>query len=118
MSDDEVVPIPEMTDDLEDGGGAVDPESYKDATYYGLPENVRKAIDLAKSRSKHSGFYDKLKNVSDKVGVFTSVFYTRMPKFERQYIDRKRRRLEVMVLQEQKAIEEIVAAEKRKANVE
>lgn len=112
-SDDEVVPIPEAArSEGSSERGTV--EEYRDAAYYALPENVRKAVDLAKVKSKHSEFYDKLKNLNDKVGVFTSVFYTRVPKFERNYIDRKRKRLERMMFQEQKQIEDFVEHEKRK----
>ena len=69
-------------------------EDYKNAAYWSLPENVRKAIDFAKSKEKHSDFYGRLNNVNSKLEVYNQVFYTKVPKFERVFMERKRKKLE------------------------
>lgn len=35
-------------------------ENWKDTAYFRLPENVRKAVDIAKLKSHHSEFWYKL----------------------------------------------------------
>ena len=75
-------------------------EDYKNEAYWSLPENVRNAIDFARTKSKHSDFYGKLKGLTDKLGVYTQVFYTKAPKFERVFLERKRKKLEQMMLKE------------------
>ena len=56
-------------------------ESYKNKAYWNLPENVRNAIDLAKMKSKHSEFYYKLQTLNDKIYVFRTHFYSKMPAY-------------------------------------
>jgi len=56
-------------------------ESYKNKAYWSLPENVRKAIDTAKQRSQHSDFYYRLQNLNDKILIFRSIFYSKVPTF-------------------------------------
>ena len=46
-------------------------QNYKTKQYYKLPVNVRKAIDLARQKSKHSDFYYELKSLNDKINVYT-----------------------------------------------
>ena len=65
-------------------------ESYKTKAYWQLPENVRNAIDVAKMKAKHSEFYYRLQRLSNKILVFRSVFYSRIPKFQRAYAEAKR----------------------------
>lgn len=69
-------------------------EDYKNEAYWSLPENVRKAIDFARTKQKHSDFFGKLQSLNDKLGVYTQVFYTKAPKFERVFLERKRKKLE------------------------
>jgi hypothetical protein len=54
---------------------------WRNAAYYRLPENVRAAIDVAKMKSKHTEFWYRLQTLNDKIFVFRSVFYTRMPTY-------------------------------------
>ena len=67
--------------------------SYKDATYWALPDNVRTAIDVAKSKAKHSEFYYRLQTLNDKIFVFQHVYYNKMPSFQRAFFERKKREL-------------------------
>lgn len=81
------------SEDAEEDGSYVDDEnssqnmmkiidqSYKTKAYWQLPENVRNAIDVAKKKANHSEFYYRLQRLSDKILVFRSVFYSRIPKF-------------------------------------
>ena len=53
--------------------------NWQNDQYWTLPENVRKAIDVAKLKRKNSEFYYKLKLLNDKIHIFTSIFYSKMP---------------------------------------
>lgn len=63
--------------------------SYKNEAYWQLPENVRNAIDLAKMKSQHSEFYYRLQTLNDKILVFRSIFYNRMPSYQRAFLEKK-----------------------------
>ena len=65
-------------------------QSYKNEAYRKLPENVRRAIDVAKLKSKHSDFYYKLKNLNEKILIFKSIFYSKVPKHQRLFLERKK----------------------------
>jgi len=54
---------------------------WRNKAYWRLPENVRHAIDVAKMKSKHSEFWYKLETLNDKIYIFRSIFYSRMPAF-------------------------------------
>lgn len=71
----------------------IDP-SYKNEAYYALPENVRSAIDVAKAKSKHSEFYYRLQNLNDKIFVFRNMYYSRMPTYQKIFLERKKKELE------------------------
>jgi hypothetical protein len=64
--------------------------NYKNSSYWALPDNVRHAIDCARKKSKHSDFYNRLRSLNDKIGVYKKVFYTKTPKYEKVFMDRKR----------------------------
>jgi hypothetical protein len=64
--------------------------NYKNSAYWALPENVRHAIDCARKKSKHSDFYNRLRSLNDKIGVYKKVFYTKTPKYEKVFMERKR----------------------------
>ena len=68
--------------------------SYKNKAYWSLPENVRNAIDIAKQKSKYSEFYHKLNTLNEKIFVFRTVFYGRLPSFQRKFIEKKKKMLE------------------------
>lgn len=46
-----------------------------------------------------------MKSLTDKLAVYTQVFYTKAPKFERVFMERKRKKLEEMMLKEQEELE-------------
>lgn len=77
--------------------------SYKNGAYWQLPENVRNAIDLAKMKSQHSEFYYRLQTLNDKILVFRSIFYNKMPSYQRAFLQKKQQELE-FTLQEQKKL--------------
>ena len=70
-------------------GGTKQDHSYKNKAYWNLPENVRNAIDLAKMKQKHSEFYYKLQTLNDKIYVFRTHFYTKMPAYQRAFLEKK-----------------------------
>ena len=76
-------------------------QSYKTAGYWALPENVRHAIDVAREKSRHSDFYNRLKSLNDKIHVYKRIFYTKTPKYEEMFYERKRKRLEALMRREQ-----------------
>ena len=55
--------------------------SWKNDQYWALPENVRKAIDMAKMKKKHSDFYYRLRLLNDKIHIFTDIFYSKVPQY-------------------------------------
>ena len=44
-----------------------------------LPENVRNAIAKSASKSKHSDFYYRLRNLNEKIKIYTDNFYDKVP---------------------------------------
>ena len=80
--------------------------NYKNSAYWALPDNVRHAIDCARKKSKHSDFYNRLRSLNDKIGVYKKVFYTKTPNYEKVFMDRKRQRLEELMLKEQRELED------------
>lgn len=88
--------------------------NYKNSAYWALPDNVRQAIDIARRKSKHSDFYNRLRSLNDKIGVYKKVFYTKTPNYEKVFMDRKRQRLEELMLREQRELENFMRVEARK----
>ena len=58
---------------------------WQTPAYHKLSENRQKAIDNANEKAKHSEFYYKLQNLNDKIVVFRSMFYDKVPKHEKFY---------------------------------
>jgi hypothetical protein len=58
---------------------------WKNSQYWSLPENVRNAIDVAQMKKKHSDFYYQLRLLNDKIHVFTSIFYNKVPKYQKAW---------------------------------
>lgn len=77
-------------------------ESWKNASYWKLPENVRSAIDIARKKAHHSDFYYRLEVLNDKLLVFQDMFYTNMPQHQKTFYERKKYELEEK-LEEQRA---------------
>lgn len=93
----EVSDSEEAEEDDQSSSSEEDPdakENYKNEHYWSLPENVRHAIDTAKKDSKHSDFYGRLRSLTDKIGVYKTLFYTKAPAFERVFYEKKRQKLE------------------------
>ena len=62
---------------------------WQNDKYWKLPENVRNAIDLANIKSKHTAFWYRLQTLNDKIFVFRSVFYGRMPSYQKAFYLKK-----------------------------
>ena len=71
-----------------------DDAHWKNKEYFRLPENVRNAIDMAEMKQKHTGFFYKLQTLNDKIFVYRSVFYNRMPEHQRIFMEKKKAKLE------------------------
>lgn len=54
-----------------------------------MPDNVRKAIDIAMRKRKHSEFFYQLEDLNAKIRIYKSVFYDKVTKFEQHYKLRK-----------------------------
>lgn len=52
-----------------------------------------------------------MSSLNDKIGVYKRIFYTRTPKFEKAFIERKRERLEELMRKEQKELENFMMPE-------
>lgn len=61
---------------------------------------MRHAIDVAKMKSKHSEFWYRLQTLNDKIFIYRSVFYSRMPAYQRAFLEKKRQALEVKLKEE------------------
>ena len=92
----------EMVVDCSGGG-----YHWQNDKYWKLPENVRHAIDVAEMKQKHTEFWRRLQTMNDKIYVFRSVFYSKMPSYQRAFYEKK-----------QKALEERLAKEKEQAEQE
>ena len=66
---------------------------------------MRKAIDVAKMKSKHSEFYYRLQTLNDKIFVFRNVYYDKMPNFQRVFLERKKKELELKLARQKKMFE-------------
>jgi hypothetical protein len=62
---------------------------WQNENYWKLPENVRNAIDIANIKQKHTSFYHRLLTLNDKIFVFRSVFYGRMPSYQKAFYLKK-----------------------------
>ena len=61
---------------------------------------------MSKKKSKHSDFYNKLAELNDKIFVYKKVFYSKAPKYEKAFIEKKiREKLEKMMRDQQLEIE-------------
>ena len=69
-------------------------DPWKNKQYWLLPESVRKAIDIAQKKQRHSDFYYRLETLNDKIYIFRSIYYTNMPSFQRAFMEKKRKALE------------------------
>ena len=52
-----------------------------------------------------------MSSLNDKIGVYKRIFYTRTPRFEKAFIERKRERLEELMQKEQKELENFMMPE-------
>ena len=73
--------------------GEINESEWKNEQYYQLPENVRTAIDTAKMKQKHSDFYNRLRLLNDKIHIFTSIFYNKVPKYQMNWYQQKQKLL-------------------------
>ena len=65
---------------------------YRDKLYWALPENVRHAVDIANPDGTE--FYSQLCQMNDKIGIYKRVFYSKQPKFEKVFNQKKKKELE------------------------
>lgn len=52
-----------------------------------------------------------MRSLNDKIGVYKKIFYTKTPRYEQVYQDRKRKRLEALMRKEQAELENIMIQE-------
>ena len=62
--------------------------SWRNQQYWALPENVRKAIDMAKMKKRHSDFYYKLTLLNEKINIFTNIFYSKVPQYQLNWYEK------------------------------
>ena len=46
-----------------------------------LPENVQQVVVKSLERAKHSDFYFKLRGLTDKINLYTEMFYDKVPAY-------------------------------------
>lgn len=47
---------------------------------------MRAAIELSQVKSKHSEFYYKLRGLNERIKIYKSSFYDKIPSFQRNYM--------------------------------
>ena len=57
-----------------------------------LSANLREAIERGMRRQRHSDFYYKLSEVTEKVYMYTESHQARVPAFERSFKERRRQK--------------------------
>jgi len=57
-------------------------------------------------KKKHSDFYYRLRLLNDKIHVFTSIFYDRVPAYQKKWFEKKRKELEEKLEKEKIEFEE------------
>ena len=80
--------------------------SWKNEQYWQLPENVRNAIDVAKMKKKHSDFYYRLRLLNDKIHIYTHMFYSKVPNYQKNWYELKKKILEEKLLKQKQLFEE------------
>lgn len=66
--------------------------AWKTEEYWSLPENVRLVIDKnrsAKPDGRNSDFFNKLDDLNDRIHIYKSMFYSNVPKHEKNFLIRK-----------------------------
>ena len=84
--------------------------AYRTESYWNLPENVRNAIDVAQMKAKHSDFYYRLQTLNDKILVFRSIFYNKMPHYQKVFLEKKRKELEEKLAKQKELFEQEMKA--------
>ena len=70
--------------------------AWKTEEYWSLPENVRLVIDKNRSAApdgRNSDFYNKLDDLTDRIHIYKSMFYSNVPKHEKHFLMRKQDQL-------------------------
>ena len=49
---------------------------------------------MAKKKSKHSEFFYRLQTMNDKILIYRSMFYNKMPAHQKQFLEKKQEALE------------------------
>ena len=92
-----VITVEEPSKDTVSSDSSIDEElrdmSYRNESYWALPESVREIVDQSKRKNAHSEFYHALKKLNERILIFRIVFYTKKPKFETEWIEAKKRKL-------------------------
>ena len=92
-----VITVKEPTADAVSSDSSIDEElrdmSYRNESYWALPEPVREIVDQSKRKNAHSEFYHALKKLNERILIFRIVFYTKKPKFETEWVEAKKRKL-------------------------
>jgi len=74
--------------------------SYRNESYWALPEPVREIVDQSKRKNAHSEFYHALKKLNERILIFRIVFYTKKPKFETEWLEAKKKKLQTDLIQD------------------
>ena len=64
----------------------------------------------AELKQKHTEFWRRLETLNDKIYVFRSVFYNKMPSFQRAFYEKKQKELEERLRKEKEEYEQQMIA--------
>ena len=68
--------------------------TYQNESYWRLPENVRKAIDTAKSKNQKSEFYYKLRDLKKNINRYKSIFHSKFTTHHIMFLKKKKVEME------------------------
>ena len=61
---------------------------------------MRNAIDMAKLKNNKSEFYYKLTNLNEKIRLFRSIYYSKMPNYHLKFLEKKKKALKEKLAKE------------------
>ena len=72
-----------------------------------MSELARIAVERSMRRRKHSPFYYRLTELTQKISLFKEMFYSKMPKHEEIHLSNKRRRHLQQILHKARQLEAV-----------
>ena len=69
-------------------------------------------------KKKHSDFYYRLRLLNDKIHIYTSIFYSKVPKYQQRWYEVKKKILEEKLYRQKQVFEEEMKEIEKKAKIQ